>query len=376
MHTTGELRLVSNVEPGPEELVFETADGVHSPGGFRTAELLLAEVVEPEPDERVLVVDGNYGVLATAMGTLARATATEGNARRATLCRRNAERNGADVDVELVADVAELNRPFDRAVYAPYPYDPVRVARWKLADALALVRPAGTVHLAAAPEDGGTRLVDAAAEWGGDPERVTRSEGVRVHRVHRPAEFASPAPPPAERYREVSDALLGEERTFVTRPGLFSPDGVDRGTRLLAETVAREATLDGARLLDIACGYGALGTALGGAATTLSLTDASRPATACAERTVRRAGLRASVHTADAADGVTGPFDLVVMNPPTHAGRGVTDDLFRGARSVLATDGRLWLVYNETLAYEDSLPFSAVEVVRREAGYTVARARG
>ena len=76
MHTTGELRLVSNVEPGPEELVFETADGVHSPGGFRTAELLLAEVVEPEPDERVLVVDGNYGVLATAMGTLARATAT------------------------------------------------------------------------------------------------------------------------------------------------------------------------------------------------------------------------------------------------------------------------------------------------------------
>lgn len=375
MRTTRELRLGSNVDRGPEELVFETADGVESPDEFRRAELLLAEVVEPDPGERVLVVDGNYGVLATVMGTLARATATEESARRGTLCRRNAERNGADVAVELVADVADLNRPFDRAVFAPYPYDPLTVVRWKLADALSLVRPGGEVHVAAAKDEGGERLADRLEAWTGAAERVTKSEGVRVYRASRPEGFTSPAPDPEARYDELRDTLLGRERTYVTRPGLFSPDGVDQGSRLLAETVAEAEALAGTRLLDLACGYGALGTALGEAADRVALSDASRPATTCAQRTVRLAEMDASVHTADAADGVTGPFDVVVTNPPTHAGRGVTDDLFAGARSVLAEGGRLWLVYNETMGYEDSLPFRSVEVRRREAGYAVTTAR-
>lgn len=372
---TQQLRLASNVDPGPEELVFETADGVESPGEFRRAELLLAEAVEPAAGERVLVVDGNYGVLATVMGTLARATATEENARRATLCRRNAERNGADAEVELVADVADLNRPFDRAVFAPYPYDPLTVTRWKLADALSLVRPGGAVHVAAARDEGGERLADWLTEWTGEAERVRKSGGVRAYRAGRPDGFESPVPAPEQRYEEMRDRLLGRERTYVTRPGLFSPDSVDRGSRLLAETVAERENLAGARLLDLACGYGALGTALGADADAVTLSDASRPATACAGRTARLAALDASVHTADAAEGVTGPFDVVVTNPPTHAGQGVTEDLFAGARSVLAPGGRLWLVYNETMEYEDTLPFRSVEVVRRAEGYAVTVAR-
>lgn len=374
---TQELRLASNVEQGPEELVFATADGVESPEEFRRAELLLAEVVEPAADERVLVVDGNYGVLATVMGTLASATATEESARRARLCRRNVERNGADCTVELLTDVADLNRPFDRAVYAPYPYDPMAVTRWKLADACSLVRPGGTVHVAAARDAGGERLRDWLAEWTGESERVRKGGGVRVYRAGLSAGFESPVPVPADRYGEMSDRLLGRERTYVTRPGLFSPDGVDRGSRLLAETVAGAEELAGVGLLDLACGYGALGTALGERAASVTMADASRPATACAGRTARLADLDADVHTADATTGVTGPFDVVVTNPPTHAGEGVTEDLFGGARSVLAPEGRLWLVYNETMEYEQTLPFRSVEVRRREAGYavTVARSR-
>lgn len=375
MRTTGRLRLASNVEYGPDELVFETADGVHSAEGFRTAELLLAEVADPDPGEAVLVVDGNYGVLATAMGIQASATATEENARRATLCRENAARNDADVAVELVADVADLNRPFDRAVFAPYPYDPVEVATWKLADALSLVRPGGQVHVAAAREAGGNRLSDRLAEWTGGVERVTNSEGVRVYGADRPADFESPVPAPAERFETTTEELLGESYEFTVRPGLFSPDGVDPGTRLLAETVATAADLDGGALLDLACGYGALGVSLGGRVAAVTLSDASRPATACAERSVRAADRRASVATADATDGVDGPFDLVVSNPPTHAGQGVTDDLFAGARSVLAPGGELWLVYSETMRYEERLPFSDVEVRRRTDGYAVTVAR-
>jgi 16S rRNA (guanine1207-N2)-methyltransferase len=74
---------------------------------------------------------------------------------------------------------------------------------------------------------------------------------------------------------------------------------------------------------------------------------------------------------------VEGPFRAVVSNPPTHAGDGVTSELFEAAHDELGAGGELWLVYNETLRYEDELArrFDSVDVVRRVEGYAITCAR-
>jgi 16S rRNA G1207 methylase RsmC len=56
-----------------------------------------------------------------------------------------------------------------------------------------------------------------------------------------------------------SDTLLGHPLNFHTTWGLFSPKGVDEGTRLLLENL--EVRPDD-RAIDLGCGYGPLGLAI------------------------------------------------------------------------------------------------------------------
>ena len=72
--------------------------------------------------------------------------------------------------------------------------------------------------------------------------------------------------------------------------------------------------------------------------------------------------------------------DLVIINPPFHAGHTMSDDvawnMIRAARHLLSGGGELWLVGNRNLAYHAKLKrsFSAVEAVASNATFVVLRA--
>src|SRR5574344_3095248 len=51
--------------------------------------------------------------------------------------------------------------------------------------------------------------------------------------------------------------LFGEKYTFKSDAGVFSKEGLDDGTRLLLESIAK--TDLGARILDLGCGVGPIG---------------------------------------------------------------------------------------------------------------------
>ncbi|MEM9796041.1 MAG: methyltransferase [Pseudomonadota bacterium] len=184
--------------------------------------------------------------------------------------------------------------------------------------------------------------------------------------------FAPPAMAPAG-WR----ASVVKRDGFVTRPGVFSADGPDPGSRLLA---AHLPTLSG-HVADLGAGWGYLGRAIlaSDAVTAFDCVEAERLALDCARENLPDA--RARFHWADATAWTGGPYDTVVMNPPFHSGRAADPELGKGfirqAARCLLPAGRLWMVANRQLPYEDTLSEHFAEVFRRveQDGYKVIEAR-
>ncbi len=172
-----------------------------------------------------------------------------------------------------------------------------------------------------------------------------------------------------------------ESRTaegFVTSPGVFSADGVDRGSRLLAE--ALPAGLSG-RVADLGAGWGYLARAVlaHDGVSECHLVEAEHDALECARLNVTDP--RARFHWADARSFADeAGFDHVVTNPPFHTGREADTALGQAfvaaAARLLRPRGTLWLVANRHLPYEASLQAAFVEVaeVGGDSGFKLFRA--
>ncbi|WP_319824756.1 class I SAM-dependent methyltransferase [Thalassovita sp.] len=156
---------------------------------------------------------------------------------------------------------------------------------------------------------------------------------------------------------------------FVTRPGVFSADGVDAASRLLADALP---PLSG-KVADLGAGWGYLSARMLAdhpGIRQLHLVEADHAALVCARENVTDE--RAQFHWADATTWRPGSkLDVVVMNPPFHTGRAAEPDLGRAfiatAAASLAPSGQLWLVANRHLPYEAALS-AAFAVVEEAAG--------
>jgi 16S rRNA (guanine1207-N2)-methyltransferase len=363
------LELGSRTDAGPDTYRFRTPDGLHSAGEFRTETLLALDACWEEDLGEVLVAQANYGVLGVVLAARADGvTMTESSARAADTCRENVRVNGVDADVELVARESEVDGAFDTAVYVPKPYTALEVGKQRIADVLARVMPGGTLFLAGRETTGLNRYLDCLSEVGADPETVVSADGAELVRATRPSAFD---PPTYVERRTYSATAGATELALASEPGLFAAGGIDDGTRLLAESATVE---DGDQVLDLCCGCGPLGAYAGLVADcSVTLTDDDARATACARATLAANDLAGDVHTADGVGAVRdSTFDLVLSNPPTHAGSGVLADLFDGAADVLASGGRLAFVHHRELDLSDRLGrFERVERVATGPEHTI-----
>ena len=171
--------------------------------------------------------------------------------------------------------------------------------------------------------------------------------------------------------------VAGLDLRFFTDAGVFSKTGLDQGTRLLIETLP---PLEG-RVLDLGCGWGALGVSLArlNPGARLVLTDINARAAALAQRNARenRAD-NVSVVTGDGFEGVEGIFDYVVSNPPIRAGKAVIYALFEQAQRRLAPGGALYLVIRKQQGAPSALKYLAelfgdAQCVARDKGYWIIR---
>jgi 16S rRNA (guanine1207-N2)-methyltransferase len=151
---------------------------------------------------------------------------------------------------------------------------------------------------------------------------------------------------------------------FWTAPGVFSADGVDPASELLAQTLPKVMV---GTVADLGAGWGYLSAhILTRDVKAVHLVEAHDMALQCARHNVTDP--RAQFHWADATTWTPPELvDAVVMNPPFHAGRVADPSLGRAfiaaAARVLKPHGALWMVANRHLPYEEALEHAFVKVV-------------
>lgn len=145
---------------------------------------------------------------------------------------------------------------------------------------------------------------------------------------------------------------------FITRPGVFSADGIDPGSAMLAEALPARLPKT---IVDLGAGWGWLSAQIlmREGVETLHLIEADAIALDCARHNITDP--RARFHWADAIGfSLSEPVNAVIMNPPFHAGarRGdarIGADFIAAAARLLTGSGRLWMVANRHLPYEAAL---------------------
>ncbi|OOG38159.1 class I SAM-dependent methyltransferase [Rhodanobacter sp. C05] len=175
---------------------------------------------------------------------------------------------------------------------------------------------------------------------------------------------------------------------YVSRPGLFAWDRIDRASALLAAHLPGD--LHG-RVADLGAGYGYLASQVIARCPQVNAIDlyeaearALEPARINLARTQRECGreLVVSVQWSDVTRGLPQRYDAIVSNPPFHQGRADLPELGQAfiisAAEALQPAGRLFIVANRHLPYEAVLAsrFSEVRTVVVQEGFKVIEASG
>lgn len=180
--------------------------------------------------------------------------------------------------------------------------------------------------------------------------------------------------------------LLGNSLEFKTTWGLFSPEAIDTGTEMLLDALEKangdEAVKTKADILDLGCGYGPIGIALGKIATggKIHLIDKDFVAVEYAKKNASLNGVaNAECYLSNGFSAVPkgAKFDLIVSNLPAKISKEFFWILFAEASEHLKPGGQFVVVTIAGLEFFIKKNFEKIfgnyELLESGKGYFVAR---
>ena len=228
-----------------------------------------------------------------------------------------------------------------------------------------VLEPGAPIWICGANDEGIRSIARRASGLFPDITTVDTRNHCRILLGHRTEKDEAKAPL-ANWLEERQMDLDGRAVSWVTFPGVFGAEKVDFGTQLLLEALPQPEP--GLRVLDFACGPGAIGAALMARESSIVLhcTEADAVALEACKYNLPTA----NHHLGDGwRDLEVNGFDWVVSNPPIHFGKSedfrVLRSLVTEARQYLSQHGVLWMVVQRRIAMEQMLAdhFSTVNLV-------------
>jgi 16S rRNA (guanine1207-N2)-methyltransferase len=241
----------------------------------------------------------------------------------------------------------------------------------------------GLVMVSVANNAGAGAVERDLAELAGAPRSLSKHK-CRVYWLYRDQALVNADL--AAQWRAEAAPRHIEDGRFLSRPGVFAWDRIDSASALLAAHLPADLAGSGA---DLGAGYGYLSCEVlqrCEKVQSLHLYEAQAQALELAR--VNLAGCSAAAgrpialefHWHDVTRGLPGRYDFIVTNPPFHQGRADEPELgqafLRAAARALTAQGRLLLVANRHLPYEQTLSahFHATRVLADAQGFKVIQA--
>jgi 16S rRNA (guanine1207-N2)-methyltransferase len=177
---------------------------------------------------------------------------------------------------------------------------------------------------------------------------------------------------------EIKANLIGQDVTFKTTWGLFSPEQIDEGTILLLNSVQGSF----GSVLDIGCGYGPIGIALAKKYNAKAyMIDKDFVAVEYANKNAKLNDVKAESYLSNGFSHVPrdARFDLIISNLPAKVSKEFFWILFAEAKEHLNEGGKFVVV---TIAGLESFIkknfeslFGNYSLLKNEKGYFVAEAK-
>jgi len=361
-----------------------TKPGVFSWDRIDVGTRLLIEAMEIDPADTALDLGCGYGILGLAAAGMAphgRVYLVDSSVVAVEAARRTLALNDVTNAEVRLSDCASAVRDVAFDVVATHLPRGKAIARQFIADAAAVLRPGGRLYLAGHKQSGIKPFVAYAQEVFGNGGVIALKKGYRVTVCIKDDGTVVPETD-YHHWREFAAEVNGQTYRFVSKPGVFSWDNLDAGTRVLVETMKIRP---GDTILDLGCGCGIIGLIAATRAQQgrVYLADSSFVAVEAARRTLALNGVtNGEVHLSDGTATLRDVrFDVVVTNPPFHQERrtdyNVAHQFIRDAANVLQRRGRLYVVANRFIRYERQMSenFYEVSVVYEDNLYRVLLAR-
>lgn len=188
--------------------------------------------------------------------------------------------------------------------------------------------------------------------------------------------YFSAKPKSKLRIYEIEDVLRGIPLKFFTASGVFSPRGIDYGTKLLIEKAVIKRN---AKVLDLGCGYGVIGITVAKVCPScrVYMSDINERAVMLAHRNAKLNEVNVTIRRGNLFEPWKNMrFDIILCNPPLHAGLEVCYRIIEESYHHLNEGGMLEIVAKhrkggKRLSEKMREVFGNVETVARSGGYRV-----